>query len=79
MVVIQEYRVLYKYLISAADALYTNATARTFVKNEIRKEFRSTRHLAAPRLVKRQYERGNMALYTMLTLIKKKPEYQNQA
>ena len=72
-----QYRVLYKYLISAADALYTNPAACSFVKDEIRKEFRATRHLYNPRMVRRQFERGNMALFTMMNLLKKQPGYEH--
>ena len=71
------YSQLYKNLFEATDILFTNATAKAFVKHEIREEFQTNRHFTHPKIVRKQLARGHDVLSSMVDLIQHKPEYQN--
>lgn len=71
------YQLLYRNLIQATNMLYTNKISNTFVKEEIRREFRARREFKNPKLVRNHFNYGHEVLQTMVSLIENKPELIN--
>ena len=63
-------------MIQATDILFANKTANAFVKEELRREFQQNRTVQNPRVIRRQLAQGHEVLETMVSLIQRKPEFQ---
>ena len=63
---------LYRNLLQATDLLYPNPKINSFVKEEIRREYESTKDFKQPALVQKNLNRGYLVLSTMVALLEKK-------